>query len=178
MKSDLVRPEHNEMRQTIWQMLLEKTELMDGRQIRLLDKDSLLDGDIQASASGFFFPDLHLLVFLYGKRESEWQTYDDKLQNLLRKRLGARVLSITFRRETKREAERIADEIISKARLSNRGVPGDCPQPFVWDRQDRFCKDCGRRIGRHASKNSGRCQSCNLKFRMEKEKEALTRVSA
>jgi len=48
---------------------------------------------------------------------------------------------------------------------------------FDWKKQDLFCSVCGRKIGRHASKNSRRCQSCNLKRRMEQSKAQLERVS-
>ena len=173
-------PEHTTMETIILQMLLEKTGFVDGQQIRLLNKDilnSLLEGDVHATASSFLFPDRQLLVFLCAKTESSWQAHDNKLQDMIRKRFGIKVLSITFRRETEKEAERIADEIISEAGLSSHEVLGDHPQFFVWDKRDLFCKDCGRGIGRFASKSSGRCQSCNLLRRMKKEKAQQRRVS-
>jgi DNA-directed RNA polymerase subunit RPC12/RpoP len=48
---------------------------------------------------------------------------------------------------------------------------------FDWKKQDDFCADCGRKIGKWAKKHSSRCQSCNLKRRMEKSKAQLERVS-
>jgi len=48
---------------------------------------------------------------------------------------------------------------------------------FTWRKQDLFCESCGKKIGRWAKKHSGKCQSCNLKSRMELLKSALQRVS-
>ena len=48
---------------------------------------------------------------------------------------------------------------------------------FDWKKQDDFCIDCGRRIGKWAKKHSSRCQSCNLKRRMELLKRQTERVS-
>jgi DNA-directed RNA polymerase subunit RPC12/RpoP len=48
---------------------------------------------------------------------------------------------------------------------------------FDWKKQDDFCADCGRKIGKWAKKHSGKCQSCNLKDRMKNLKGKLQRVS-
>lgn len=50
-------------------------------------------------------------------------------------------------------------------------------QVFDWKKQDDFCTVCGRKIGKWAKKHSGKCQSCNLKERMNHLKEQLSRVS-
>jgi DNA-directed RNA polymerase subunit RPC12/RpoP len=50
-------------------------------------------------------------------------------------------------------------------------------QVFDWKKQDDFCDVCGRKIGKWAKKHSSRCQSCNLKRRMQIAKEKEERVS-
>jgi NADH pyrophosphatase NudC (nudix superfamily) len=50
-------------------------------------------------------------------------------------------------------------------------------QVFDWKKQDDFCDVCGRKIGKWAKKHSHKCQSCNLKERMQIIKSQLMRVS-
>lgn len=49
---------------------------------------------------------------------------------------------------------------------------------FPWRKKVMACEICGRTIGRWAFFHSHRCQSCNLKIRMKRDKEKEARVSA
>ena len=51
-------------------------------------------------------------------------------------------------------------------------------EPFDWKKQDDFCEDCGRPIGKWAVKHSHKCQGCNLRARMKRLKVQEARVSA
>jgi len=102
-------PEHSEMEQTIMQMLLDKGI----RPVLTNQKYCLL-----STVPDFVFPSMNLAVYLDGKavHNGKQLDRDDELRELLRKRHGIRVLSITYSSKSKGEIDRIFNEIVREVK--------------------------------------------------------------
>jgi ParB/RepB/Spo0J family partition protein len=104
-----ISPEHSEMEETIMQLLLDK----DVKPILTNQKYCLL-----STVPDFVFPSQNLAVYLDGKavHNGKQLDRDDELRDLLRKRHGMRVLSITYGSKSKGETDRIFNEIVKEVK--------------------------------------------------------------
>jgi very-short-patch-repair endonuclease len=101
-------PEHSEMETTIQTLLLDKGI----RPVLTNQKYCLL-----STVPDFVFPAQNLAVYLDGKAvHNGRQDRDDELRDLLRKRHGMRVLSITYGSKSKGEVDRIFNEIVREVK--------------------------------------------------------------
>lgn len=102
-------PEHSEMEETIMQLLLDKGV----KPILTNQKYCLL-----STTPDFVFPSQNLAVYLDGKavHNGKQLDRDDELRDLLRKRHGMRVLSITYGSKSKGETDRIFNEIVKEVK--------------------------------------------------------------
>jgi very-short-patch-repair endonuclease len=102
-------PEHSEMEQTIMQLCLDKGV----RPVLTNQKYCLL-----STVPDFVFPSANLAVYLDGKavHNGKQMDRDDELRDLLRKRHGMRVLSITYGSKSKGEVDRIFNEIAKEVK--------------------------------------------------------------
>lgn len=102
-------PEHSEMEQTISTLLMEKGI----RPVLTNQKYCLL-----STVPDFVFPAQNLAVYLDGKavHNGKQLDRDDELRELLRKRHGMRVLSITYGSKSKGEVDRIFNEIVREVK--------------------------------------------------------------